>query len=121
MSDDAIAKLAWLEDEARQAQKWLQKVKLSPDLLLEIIELAKAAQRPPLGYVVLKKRTEKTYSVASRIQPARASAEELRKLLTAELLATELLATDPITPGGSEFFVAEVCGAAPKTEGTEHD
>ena len=62
------------------------------------------AQRPPLGYVVLKRRTGTTYGIASRIQPARVSAEKLHENRVAELLATD----PPAPEEAGLFLVAEV-------------
>ena len=55
MTDEEIQ---WLEDQANYAKKWLQRVQMYPDTLLELIELAKAAQRPRLGYVTVDLQSE---------------------------------------------------------------
>lgn len=44
--------LDWIELQARDAEARLQRVQMDPGLLLKLVDLAKAARRPPLGYVV---------------------------------------------------------------------
>ncbi|WP_280412592.1 hypothetical protein [Nocardia asiatica] len=67
------ALLQHLERQAREAKAWLQEINMSPDLLLELIALAKTSQRPPLGYrdiadtlaFLAVTTTEGNYSIAT--------------------------------------------------------